>query len=129
YLSRVVASVRPFRQFVASLNRLHAVEEKAREEQGKPPRVRTYIDPALEWWVENFLLLRDITTRRYPVRLVSYESMIEDPEALCDAVFGFIGTGDAAAAAAAVHPEDRTQEAESTAEITHPEQEIFDDYH
>jgi hypothetical protein len=129
YLTRVVASVRPYRQFAASLNRLYAMEEKAREEQGKPPRKTPRIDPVLEWWVENFLLLRDVTTRRYPVRLISYESMIEDPAKVCDAVFDFIGMGDADAAAAAVHPEDRTQQADSTAGISHPDEELFDDYH
>lgn len=129
YLSRVVASVRPFRQYATSLDRLYTME---RESHAKlhPERVPLkHMDPILEWWLENFLLVRDVTTRRYPVRLVSYEAMLEDPEKICKVVFDFFECGDAQAAAGAVHPEDRTQKPESTEELSHPHEEVFDEYH
>lgn len=129
YLSRVVASVRPFRQYAKSLDRLYSMEREShlRKNPERPPS--PHFDPILEWWLENFLLVRDIGTRRYPVRLVSYESMLEDPERICNLVFEFFECGDARAAAAAVHPEDRTQGTGSDAGITHAHEEVFDEYH
>lgn len=129
YLSRVVASVRPFRQYAMSLDRLYTMEREAlakRNPERPPP---CHLDPILEWWLENFLLVRDIATRRYPIRLVSYESMLEDPERICSLIFEFLETGDASAAMAAVHPEDRTQGTETRATITHRHEEVFDEYH
>lgn len=129
YLSRVVASVRPFRQYAASLNRLYEMERKGHEVRGTRALLSPHLDPVLEWWLENFLLVRDLTTRRYPARLVSYESMIESPEKICQEIFSWIGLGDAEAAAAAVHPEDRTQTSEDVLPGSHPCEEIFDEYH
>lgn len=131
FLSRVVASVRPFRQYAVSVGRLFAMERESlakRIENGAPGPLE-HMDPILEWWLENFLLVRDITTRRYPVRLVSYEAMLEDPEKLCSKIFTFFECGDAATAAAAVHPEDRTQTPEAVSGISHRHEEVFDEYH
>lgn len=129
YLSRVVASVRPFRQYAASLTRLYEMERASHEKRGTNRKAAVHLDPILEWWLENFLLVRDITTRRYPVWLVSYESMIEEPEVICRNVFDWLEVGDAKRAAAAVHPEDRTQEEHDVATISHEFEEVFDEYH
>lgn len=129
YLSRVVASVRPFRQYTSSLTRLYEMERRNNEARGRGRFNSAQMDPTLEWWLENFLLVRDLTTRRYPARLVSYESMLEKPEAICDEIFDWIGVGDAKLAAAAVHPEDRTQEETGVSDISHRSEEVFDEYH
>lgn len=129
YLSRVIASVRPFRQYARSLDRLYAMERENHQKRGSGERLSLHMDPALEWWLENFLLVRDISTRRYPIRLVSYESVIENPSEVCQAVFEFLEVGNAEAAARAVHPEDRTQTEPQVAEISHPEEAVFDEYH
>jgi hypothetical protein len=129
YLSRVIASVRPFRQYAASLTRLYEMERASHEKKGTTRKPSEHLDPILEWWLENFLLVRDITTRRYPVRLVSYESMIEDPEAICRNIFAWLEVGDAEAALRAVHPEDRTQQAASVSSLSHEYEDVFDEYH
>lgn len=132
YLSRVIASVRPFRQYASSVSRLFDMEKESlarRVTDNEPPPAPEHMDPVLEWWLENFLLVRDVTTRRYPVRLVSYEAMLEDPEKICSEVFEFFECGDARAAAAAVHPEDQTQKPEDVSQISHRHEDVFDEYH
>lgn len=129
YLSRVIASVRPFRQYARSLDRLYTMERESLAKRNPERQPLYHLDPILEWWLENFLIVRDIATRRYPVRLVSYESMLEDPERICNLIFEFLEVGDAKAAADAVHPEDRTQGTEAEVTFTHRHEEVFDEYH
>ncbi len=129
YLSRVVGSVRPWQQYVSSLNRLYQMEKEGHEAKGSGEFLSPHLDPVLEWWIENFLLVRDFTTRRYPSRLVSYEAMLNDPEKLCTALFEWFGEGDAKEAMRAIHPEDRTQHAKSEEAPKHRFAEVFEDYH
>ncbi|MCH2107757.1 MAG: hypothetical protein MK135_00375 [Polyangiaceae bacterium] len=129
YLSRVIASVRPWRQYTTSLRRLYEMEEKAHREKGTGDLLSKHLDPILEWWLENFLLIRDITTRRYPARLISYETMVSEPDRICDRIIPWLGAGDPKKAAEAVHPEDRTQHASSSSNIEHEFAEVFDEYH
>lgn len=134
YLSRVVASVRPFRQYTKSLRRLYTMEAASiaalREEQGKPQRPdAVHLDATLEWWLENFLLVRDVVTRRYPARFVAYESVLSNPRGVLSEIFSFLGAGDFEAAAAAIHPEDRTQNPEETGDVTHPFEAVFDEFY
>jgi hypothetical protein len=112
YIGRVIASVRPWREYVRSLRRLWAMEDKARAE--KKPQLEPPVRPsaALEWWAENYMLLRDVAIRRYPVHLQSYDGLLEDPAAVLERTFGWLGHGDAGAALAAVKPQRRTQQAE-----------------
>ena len=134
YLSRVIATVRPYRQYAKSLHRLYSMEanslKKRREEKGEsPPPEPVYLDPILEWWLENFLLVRDVVTRQYPARFVAYESVLQNPNAVLREVFDWLGTGDPEAAAEAIHPEDRTQKGEDVSDIEHPHAEVFDAYY
>jgi|SRR5690606_22948249 len=127
YLSRVIASIRPFRQYAASLARLHEMEAESRKKRGKEGPPRAYLDPILEWWLENFLLIRDVTTRGYPARLVAYESVLENPQGVLSEIFSWLGVGDFEAACRAVHPEDRTQNKETVSDLTHPQGAVFDE--
>jgi hypothetical protein len=129
YLTRVIATVRPFRQYVASMDRLLALEREGMAREGKTRARPTPVNPILGWWLENFLLVRDITTRGYPARLVSYEAMLDDPEAICAQTFNWLELGDDQAAARAVHPEERTQAAVEDSTITHAFEDVFDEYH
>ena len=114
FIGRVVATVRPWRQYVRSLERLYQMERDARDaakeknEDPLPPAV--YLPPVIEWWVENFSLFSDIVTRRYPFTMVSYDSVIEDPDTAVRRVFDWLGEGDADAAVAQVDPALRTQD-------------------
>ncbi len=105
FISRVVATMRPWREYEASLARLYAMEDEKREGKPIPARMPGH----LEWWAENFALIRDIATRRYPVNVQSYDSLLADPAKVITETLRWIGEGDHEAAVAAVKPEHRTQ--------------------
>lgn len=114
FIDRVVATVRPWRQYVRSLGRLYAMERASHSEQRQkleselPPAAA--MSPVIEWWVENFSLFSDIVTRRYPFYMVAYESVLEDPDTTLRDVFRWLGDGDVEAAIQQVEPALRTQD-------------------
>jgi len=113
FMDRVIATIRPWRQYVRSLSRLYAMEREARNvKHGEtqptlPPSVQ--MPPAIEWWTENFSLVSDIVTRRYPFYTVAYDSVFESTEETLRDVFGWLGGGDVDSAMDAVEPALRTQ--------------------
>lgn len=126
YLHRVLATMRDWREYTRSLERLYAMEDdfnrtrKLRdgetEEQrhaklAKVQERRGKLPPPIEWWFETYELVRDVATRRYPFHLVTYRRLLEDPDTEIRRVVEWIGKGDADAAIAAVNPELRTQHA------------------
>ena len=121
FIGRVVATIRPWRQYLSSVNRLYAMEREAQEAARKdashplPPLV--FMSPIIEWWVENFSLFSDIVTRRYPFYMVAYDSVLDAPEETLRSVFRWLGDGDAEAAIQQVEPELRTQKQETQAEV------------
>jgi hypothetical protein len=111
YIDRVVATVREWRQFVASRERLRALYESHFGLEPHEQILRHELPPALEWWVDNFALLRDLATRRYAAHVCSYQSLLEDPERAIGEVLRWLDHGDLARAVAAVRPERQTQHA------------------
>lgn len=111
YIHRVIATIRPWREYVTSLRRLYALEaaKMHQEHPERPQPVR--MPPALEWWSENFTLMCDIATRRYPVHVQSYDGLLRDVDGVIGRVLKWLGQGDVGAAVAAVKPEHRTQKA------------------
>ncbi|HEY4119018.1 MAG TPA: hypothetical protein VGM56_14230 [Byssovorax sp.] len=103
YIGRVVATMREWREYEASVARLYALESEGAK--GAPPR--PHIAPALEWWWENFMLLRDVRTRRYAIHVQTYASLLADPERVVRETMKWLGHGDAKAALAKVKPERR----------------------
>jgi hypothetical protein len=140
YIDRVIATVREWRQFAASRDRLRAMYESqfaSRPDAGlgalEPHEqiLRHELPPALEWWVDNFALLRDLATRRYAAHVCSYQSLIEDPERAIGEVLRWLGRGDQARAMSVVRPERQTQHSETpTPDPAHVEAEdieVFDE--
>lgn len=115
YLDRVIATVRPWREYVASRARMHAIEADARRasssQRGKPRLERHELRPPaeLEWWNQMYQLIQDIVMRRYPVHLVTYARLLDAPEDELAAVLKWIGEGELAAAVAVVRPELQSQ--------------------
>ncbi len=120
YIGRVVATVREWREYEASLNRLYAMEDKARLERKPDSTGPVRFPPALEWWSENFALVRDIAIRRYPVHVQSYDGLMKNPEAVIRKTLQWLGDKsqgpagregsiDVDKAIAAVEPSNRTQ--------------------
>ena len=125
FIGRVVATIRPWRQYLSSVNRLYAMEreaqEAARKDASHPPPPPVFMSPIIEWWVENFSLFSDIVTRRYPFYMVAYDSVLDAPEETLRSVFRWLGDGDAEAAIQQVEPELRTQKQETQAEVSDEE--------
>lgn len=139
YLDHVVATMRSWRDYQSSRARLYELEKQNKRSRaelaGKRPQVvpdYEYLPAALEWWNDNFTLLRDALIRRYPLHMVSYAAVLRDPVRLIEETLSWIGTGDRAAAAAAVQHTLRTQseEARSSDEpsgLTHDQEQLFDE--
>jgi hypothetical protein len=104
FLDRCIATVRGWRPFVASTRRLNELER----EHGTRPDTQTGLPPALEWWTQNYALVRDLAIRGYPVHVVSYDSLLRDPGRVVAEVLAWLGVGVAEHAAAVVRPELRS---------------------
>lgn len=131
FIDRVIGTVREWRQFAVSRERLR---DLYREQVGLEPHeliLRNELPPALEWWVDNYGLLRDMGTRRYAAHICSYQSLLEDPEAAIAEVLRWLGRGDLARAVAVVRPERQTVHAAVSTpehpEVEDAEIEVFDE--
>ncbi len=118
YLGRVVATVRPWREVVTSLENLHGLEKAhhqsvasdeadLQQRLARLARTRSPDAPAVEWWRENYELIRDYSIRKYPFTLVSYRRVVESPEAVVPRVLQWLGVDglNPEAACSAVQPE------------------------
>jgi len=120
FIGKVVATVRPWRQYVRSVNRLYSMEQQAYEaarndpSKARPPQV--FMSPIIEWWVENFSLISDIVTRRYPFYMAAYDSVLDSPDETLHEVFRWLGDGDVEAAIKEVEPMLRTQDQQASDE-------------
>lgn len=130
WLDRVLVTVRPWREYEASLLRLYALEDANRERlrpgSPAPPRM----PPALEWWEENYLLIRDIAVRGYACHVQSYDGVLADPAGVLARTFAWIGHGgELERAVAAVRPETRTQRAPTSTSVAPHVAEVFDAFY
>jgi hypothetical protein len=142
FIHRVVGTIRPWREYVSSLQRLYDMEDEYLAEKPKQENhpldplqmarlQRGNLDPALEWWRENYDLIRNFVTRRFPFNLVSYRKLLEAPSEVIPPVIKWCGGGDIEKAIAAVKPNLNTQR--DTVVIDTPvsdkQQQIFDEFH
>jgi hypothetical protein len=113
FVDRVVATMRHWREYASSLERLQRLEDgfaQRHSELGEPPRAeRSPLPPWLEWWQLHYDLIRDVATRRYRFHVQTYESLLADPEGSLAKVLEWLGGGDLRAACAAVAPELQSQ--------------------
>jgi len=130
YIEHLLANVREWREYEASILRLYSMENKTREEQrakGVAVDDPFNFPPAYEWWMENFALVRDISLRRYPARLQTYDQVLADPAAIIGRVLTWVGRGDVEAAVAAVKPKNRTQVRPESTSVEPKLARVFDD--
>ncbi len=111
YIGRVVATMRHHKDYHHSLQRLYAMEDTwlGSQENGearlaRARDLRSKLPPEVEWWFENYDLIRDVAVRRYPINLCTYDRLLTDPQAMITKVLGWIGAGDVNAACEAVKP-------------------------
>jgi hypothetical protein len=127
YIGHVVATMRHWAEYEASLNRLYTMETAARKEKGMQAVGAPHFEPVLEWWYENFALVRDIVTRRYRIHVQSYDGLLRDHEAVIRETIGWLGRGDADKAIQAVHPHNRTQVRPTSTSIEPEIAQVFED--
>ncbi len=130
YISHLVANIREWREYEASILRLYALEATARtaqQDSETPSKDVVNFPPAYEWWMENFALIRDFSLRRYPARLQTYDQVVEDPETTIAGVLRWIGHGDVEAALTAVKPQHRTQTRPTSTSVPPQLAQVFDD--
>lgn len=106
FVERVVAGVRDVREYEASIRAFDRLEDA----RGEAARSRERPTPHLEWWRDNYALLADALMRRYPMRAVSLDALVTDPESILRDLLDFLGGGDLAKARAVVKPELRRQD-------------------
>ena len=92
FLHRVIATVRPWREYCSSIERLLAMEdaymmqlpnsEGGLSQQAKIILRKPNVHPALIWWRDNFNLIFDAMSRQYPIQMVAYDRLLEQPEAI-----------------------------------------------
>ena len=126
FVRRVVATVRHWREYASSIERLREMEAASlREKRGPDWEPAPALDPVVEWWLENFALIRDIATRRYPAHVLTYESVLERPAETLPPVLEWLGAPDIDAGVAVVSPKTRTQHRDQL-ERHHEHDETFD---
>ena len=127
YIGHLVANVREWREYEASIRRLYAMELAAIREKRPDAPEPEYFPPAYEWWMENFALVRDISLRKYPARLFAYDRVLAAPEPVVRDVLAWIGAGDVDAALAAIKPDRRTQHRPTSDTVEPALARVFDD--
>ena len=96
YLHRVIATIRHYKEYYYSLKRLDAIElefmqvlpqEKKNSQQSLGLSLeelrelrKNPLHPVIEWWQDNYLLIRDFSSRRYPFHCVAYDRLLESAE-------------------------------------------------
>jgi hypothetical protein len=118
FVDKVIATMRSPREYVHSLERLYAMEREnktrlAHEKGREPLPFLEYMPPALEWWNDNYRLLCDALVRRYPLHMVSYETVLERPDESVRETLAWLGGGDTPRAISEVRAHMRTQRAET----------------
>lgn len=134
FVGAVVANVRAWRDYEASVARLWKLEDEQRAVDAPDEPTPMRVPGALEWWSENFSLLRDHYQRGYPLLVQTYEQVLADPERWVRRAFEMFGeccggTVDVEAAIAAVKPSARTQSSSRSSSVEPRLAQVFDDFY
>lgn len=121
YIEKVLSTMRHWREYNASLKALWELEDEwkasklddgdlgERESIGERRARAGAVPPVLEWWFENYELLRDVSVRGYPFHMLTYDRLLRDPAGEIGPVLEWLGSGDVEAAVGAVQTKLRHQ--------------------
>jgi len=133
FLDRVIATIRDWRDYGGSLQRLYALEDAHLAKKGdthvqKAHDNRSPLPPHIEWFLENYELIRDFSARRFPMRLYAYERLLAEPERIVSTVLEWVGGGNLQGALDAIDPSSRTHTGSAAPEGVDPAHaEVFDE--
>ena len=142
FIYRVVGTIRPWREYVSSIRRLYTMEDAFLRKQPKAEKMfftpwemarmqRGTLHPALEWWRENYDLIRNFAVRGFAFNLVSYRKLLEKPKQVIPPVIKWCGGGDVNKAIRAVKPKLNTQKDTTVHDspLTGQQEMLFDEFH
>jgi hypothetical protein len=107
YFRAVIACMRDWREYVASIERFYALEDEGAGNGNYIPAAER-MQPELEWWWENYSMITDAAARAYPIHIQSFDGLLEAPSKVIGDTLRWLGGGDAASAARRVTPSRRT---------------------
>jgi len=96
FIDRVVGTIRDWRSYDQSVRALIADD--------RPDKEAPKLPPWLEWWLENYGMIRDVVIRKHPTVMTSYDAVLRDPEQAVGSVLDWLEEGDRDAAIAAIDP-------------------------
>jgi uncharacterized protein YjiS (DUF1127 family) len=133
YIDRVMATVRNWREYSGSLNRLLEMEDENLRELGKRTDDRpAKVSPILEWWLQNFMLVRNVAIRGLPAHFVTYDRVLCAPEDVLPPALSWLGINDEGIQRAVdqVDSSARTQkEGEAPDDLTDEQVQVFDEFY
>lgn len=134
YLDRVIVTVRPWREYEASVTRMVSLEDEALADDPEARRALAALrmPPALEWWDEHFALVRDISVRGYACHVQSYDGVLEDPRGVVEHTLRWLEVDrplDLEAAVAVVDPACRRFEGPRSEAVEPEVAEVFDAFY
>jgi uncharacterized protein YjiS (DUF1127 family) len=92
YVDRVMATVRNWREYSGSLNRLLEMEDENLREMGKRKDDRpAKVSPILEWWLQNYMLVRNVAIRGLPAHFVTYDRVLDAPADVLPPALSWLG--------------------------------------
>ena len=140
YIDKVIATMRHWRVYSSSMTALNALEARFRVaqepefggEEGSAAPIdgdsQRNMPLAVEWFQENFELIRDFAVRRYPLHMVTYDRLLEKPRGTLEQVMGWLGVGDPVVAARAIEPtlQRQTRHGGPPSGVSRRDEEVFD---
>lgn len=131
YLDRVIVTVRPWREYEASLRRLHSLDDRLLpDDDARAAAARQRMPAALEWWDEHITFLRDLAVRGYACHVQSYDGVLDDPRGVLTRTLAWLDVdADLEAAVAAVRPYARTQRAPESDAVAPAVAAVFDAFY
>jgi hypothetical protein len=138
YIQHCLVSLRHWREYRHSLERLYTIERanklalaQRRGHAGEVLPSLAHPPAVLEWWHDNFTLLRDAHERGYPLRLISYDAVLREPKRRVREVLDWLGGGLIEPSVAAVQHALRTQHHERAPRedsgLTRTQEAVFDE--
>ncbi len=123
FIDHVLVTVRGWRDFARSRKRFRelsvkqgGIDTNTGETNPKvPAREDLELPCILEWWADNFSVVRDLAVRRYAAHVVTYEALVEDPAPHIAEILEWLGEGDLQSAIRAV--ERKTPPTQKTAVV------------